>query len=77
MKRLLTVVFALCAPVVLALTVASQVAMASCVTFISGTDDEGFVFCELTGEDAQWCYYNCECDGECANIYDQLGLIDA
>ena len=76
MKRLLSVVFAICAPVVLAFTLASQVAMASCITILCGSTPNGGVFCELTGEDARWCYYNCTCDGDCTDIYNQLGLID-
>jgi len=77
MKRLLSVVFAICAPVVLGCTLASQVAMASCLTFITGANADGGMFCELTGEDAKWCYYDCTCEGDCTAIYEQLGLIDA
>ena len=77
MKRLLLVLFAICIPVVLAFTLASQVAMASCMTIVCGADRNGSMTCRLTGEDASWCYYDCTCDGDCTNIYDQLGLIDA
>jgi hypothetical protein len=48
-----------------------------CAMNINARDANGFVFCELTGEDAHWCYYNCDCNGDCTALYDQLGLIDA
>jgi hypothetical protein len=42
-----------------------------------GSDSNGSVQCTSTGEDANWCYYDCSCTGSCGNVYDQLGLIDA
>ena len=56
--------------VVISLTLASGVAKA-CSDIVIGNGWS----CELTGEDSQYCYYNCECHGisetTCAN---RLGL---
>ncbi|MFN7947447.1 MAG: hypothetical protein U0Z53_19010 [Blastocatellia bacterium] len=52
---------------------------AACLDTILGRKDGTYVSCTLTGEDSQWCYYDCTCSGDlsnCDKVYDQLGLID-
>ncbi len=42
-------------------------------------DNTGSVQCSLTGQDANWCYYDCECSGTptvCDRLYAAAGLID-
>jgi hypothetical protein len=48
-----------------------------CAMYINARDTNGSVHCDLSGEDADFCYYQCDCVGDCGDIYDQLGLIDA
>jgi len=48
-----------------------------CIMFMNASDTKGYVECNLSGEDANWCYYECACTGNCGDLYDQLGLIDA
>jgi len=48
-----------------------------CAMYINARDANGSVFCELSGEDASWCYYQCDCSGNCGGIYEQLELIDS
>ena len=80
MKRLLSVVFAICAPVVLAFTLASQVAMADCDEYIADWDagTHTDIFCSLMGHDDVWCYYACSCfgpsDEACAELYSRNGV---
>jgi hypothetical protein len=48
-----------------------------CIMFVNARDTNGYVECQLSGEDADWCYYQCDCTGDCSGLYDSLGLIDA
>ena len=83
MKRLLSVVFAISAPVVLAFTLASQVAMADCDEWIIDFDAGTFtdITCILTGHDSEWCYYSCICNSQtnsdCSELYRRNDLIPA
>jgi hypothetical protein len=52
-------------------------AAAQCALVVVGKDAQGTASCSFTGEDANWCYYDCTCTGNCDNVYTQLGLIDA
>jgi hypothetical protein len=43
---------------------------------------DAVVSCQLTGEDASWCYYDCTCTGRnatetrCDQLYARAGLVD-
>jgi len=52
-------------------------AAASCLLVIVGGDSSGSLACVYTGEDANYCYYNCACQGNCDKIYEELELEDA
>jgi len=69
-KTLFKRVICLCAGLVMALSLAAAAARA-CSDVVIGMGWS----CELTGEDSQYCYYNCECHGiseaQCGN---RLGL---
>jgi hypothetical protein len=51
-------------------------AAAYCVTIVSGGDANGTALCTNTGEDADYCYYNCSCIGNCDNVYEELMMED-
>ena len=46
----------------------------------STTGDGASVNCDLTGSDANWCYYDCTCNGSasrCDQLYAAAGLVDS
>jgi hypothetical protein len=67
-RQFTTLVFAM-----LITAVSTIVAAAECSILISGEDgNSGTSYsCTLTGEDAQYCYYDCECEGD-ETICEQL-----
>ncbi len=74
------VIFSLC------LGAISALAYRNVVSVYGTQGDSGFdavVSCNLTGEDANWCYYDCTCtgrnatDSKCDQLYAAAGLIDA
>ncbi|MBV9925479.1 MAG: hypothetical protein JOZ96_10720 [Acidobacteria bacterium] len=73
MKRLASRLTPLCLAAVFTLVFANVVANA-CARAIFADDRRGFMACNLTGSDSQWCYYDCSCEGNCNALYDQLGL---
>ena len=58
---------------ILVVTFSNQVANA-CLQIIHATQGANDLMCRGDGEDANWCYYICECTGNCDAMYDQLGL---
>lgn len=78
MKRIRSLLIMVLA-VIFTIGMASRVGLA-CANSLYGMDSNGdHVHCSLTGQDRNWCYYNCECDnyrggGDCENIYADLGL---
>lgn len=52
---------------------ASSVA-ASCLSVVAGYTSDSSLVCNYTGEDANYCYYDCVCKGFCDPIADQLGI---
>lgn len=49
------------------------------VSVYSTTGDGASVTCTLTGEDENWCYYDCTCSGSasrCDQLYAAAGLIN-
>jgi hypothetical protein len=45
---------------------------------IYSTNNSGSLQCQLTGQDANWCYYDCTCSASaatCDRWYDQLGMV--
>jgi hypothetical protein len=76
MENISKLVLGLCGIALITICSASTAA-AYCAVVVTGSDSKGSVICTSTGEDANWCYYDCECTGSCDNVYDQLGLIDA
>ncbi|MDX6404480.1 MAG: hypothetical protein QOH70_1935 [Blastocatellia bacterium] len=59
MKMRIIRLVSLCATAVLTLALSYGVANA-CSDFIQGSQGSGYS-CELSGEDSQYCYYNCTC----------------
>jgi hypothetical protein len=57
----------------LTLALSSQVASA-CLLIIHSKDRRGDMTCQYTSEDADWCYYNCTCTGNCDQLYADFGL---
>jgi hypothetical protein len=55
---------------------AAATAAGSCLTLIVASDSHGGINCQFTGEDADYCYYDCICIGTCSQIYDAMGLED-
>ncbi len=46
---------------------------------VYSVNNQGSVQCTLTGEDENWCYYDCTCSGTptvCDRLYAAAGLID-
>jgi hypothetical protein len=49
------------------------------ISVYSTTGDNATVNCTLTGEDENWCYYDCTCTGtpaRCDQMYAAAGLVD-
>jgi hypothetical protein len=67
-----------CLAAMLTVCAASQVGYACATTVYGQSQDGDHVHCTLTGMDADWCYYNCECHartgGDCEDVYAGLGL---
>ncbi|MGH9825558.1 MAG: hypothetical protein ACREDR_20190, partial [Blastocatellia bacterium] len=65
MKRLVKILSSLIIALVFTLLIASAAARASdaCLSVVDGADSNGSEACVLTGEDANWCYYDCTCLG--------------
>lgn len=76
MKRIPNLLLMLFVAAVLTISSASMAA-GFCANVLTGKDSNGSVVCVWYLEDADWCYYNCECTGNCDNVYAELGLIDA
>lgn len=76
MKRLVKILSSLVITLVFTLLIASAAARASdaCLGVIGGADSSGSEACSLTGEDANYCYYDCTCIGDCSNVDRILGL---
>jgi hypothetical protein len=74
MKKHHKIGLTLIAAVFLTISSASRVAGA-CLTSIGGADPHNALLCDLTGEDADYCYYDCSCMGDCSGIADQLGIV--
>lgn len=74
-RQLVTFVFALL------ITIASAIGAAAECSFlieVQGTISGSSISCELTGEDAQYCYYDCVCEGSqviCDQLYRENGLL--
>lgn len=50
-------------------------AYASCPLVLGGADARGNeYYCDRTGGDANYCYYSCECWGDCRALYQSAGL---
>ena len=73
MKRFAASLITLCAMATLTILLASSVAVA-CLTSIQASDNRGGFFCQLTSSDANWCYYECDEEGEVEHLYAQFGL---
>jgi hypothetical protein len=65
--------FSFCLVGVFTLTLSNQVANA-CLSIIHAKNSRGDMTCTGTGSDADWCYYNCTCEGNCDALYAQFGL---
>lgn len=76
MKRLVKILSSLVIALVFTLLIVSAAARASdaCLGVVDGADSHGNEVCSLTGEDANYCYYDCTCWGDCSNIDRILGL---
>ncbi len=77
MKRRLTFMLSLCLAMIFTIALASGVAQACASMVAAGGNGNDYVWCDLTGSDANWCYYDCTCgavSGDCEYIYDMLGL---
>lgn len=57
----------------LTLALSSQAASA-CLSIIHAKDGRGDMTCHYEREDADWCYYNCTCSGNCDDLYADFGL---
>lgn len=81
MKRLLSSLILICVALLLTISLASGIAKAQCSVVITGVDgNSGAGFsCLNTGEDANFCYYDCTCTGSkaiCDKLYKAAGLVD-
>lgn len=76
MKTIMIAALSFCLSGVATVVISNQTAQA-CLRIISAKDSRGDMVCQKTSEDAEWCYYNCTCTGDCDRLYDQFGLIDA
>lgn len=74
MKRFKTYLLSFCAAAALTVLMASSAAASGCLTSIQASDEHGGFFCQLTSEDANWCYYSCEESGDPSALYAQFGL---
>jgi hypothetical protein len=75
MKRFKTYLLSFCAAAALTVVMASSAAASGgCLTSIQASDANGYFFCQLTSEDANWCYYSCEESGDPSALYAQFGL---
>ncbi len=77
MKRHIVSLVSLCMAMVLSIMMASSVARACATMVAAGGNGNDYVWCDLTGSDANWCYYDCTCgavSGDCEYIYDMLGM---
>ena len=58
----------------------SALACRNSIGVYSTLGDGASVSCSLTGQDANWCYYDCTCtgtDARCDQLYAAAGLVDA
>ena len=58
---------------VLTVALANEAAVA-CLLRIHATNRSGDMLCVYEREDADWCYYQCTCTGNCDALYNQFGL---
>lgn len=68
--------------VMITIMLASGMAHAFCAAVIGAVDkpSNSAIKCVNTGEDAEWCYYDCWCAGDpaaCDQMYAFFGLVDA
>jgi hypothetical protein len=75
MKRFKTYLLSFCAAAALTVLMASSAAASGCLSSIQASDAKGYFFCQLTSEDADWCYYSCEESGDPTDLYAQFGLV--
>jgi hypothetical protein len=73
MKSLVATLLKYFLAAVLLVTLSNQVANA-CLQIIHAKDRRGDMECFYTGADADWCYYDCTCSGNCNALYDEFGL---
>ena len=77
MKRHVLSILSFCLAIILTVGIASGVARACAGMVAAGGNGNDYVWCDLTGSDSNWCYYDCTCgavSGDCEYIYQQLGL---
>lgn len=74
MKRFKTYLLSFCAAAALTVVMASSAAASGCLSSIQASDANAGFFCQLTSQDADWCYYSCEEQGDCTALYAQFGL---
>jgi hypothetical protein len=58
---------------VLTVALSNQAAVA-CLLRIHATQGSNDMMCVYESEDADWCYYQCTCTGNCDELYAQFGL---
>lgn len=79
MKRLTGRMSSIIALIVITIWVGAAVAHAYCPSTLIAESGPDRIVCVSTGEDSQWCYYNCWCKGAqtgCDALYDFVGLVD-
>jgi hypothetical protein len=62
--RRIVVCMSLCVAITVAMALGYSVAQAYCIQHISAATQSASLDCYLTGSDAEWCYYDCECLGD-------------
>lgn len=73
MKSFTATLLKLFVTAILVVAFSNQVANA-CLERIHATQGANDMDCYLEGSDANWCYYQCTCTGNCDALYAQFGL---
>jgi hypothetical protein len=76
-RRWLACFTTLSVAVILTIFSSAGIAQGFCIELLAGNSNGSTLGCDLTGSDAEYCYYDCECFGdwsECERIADSLGL---
>jgi len=80
MKSLKMRLLLLCVGTLLTLGLSHAVALADCADVDAGSNVYGSWDCRLTGQDKNWCYYDCTCSDlfpgyKCSDVLTQAGFI--